>query len=132
MNEVIGRTAEPRGSVIVFEKRPFRQPELQRQFAGEPISVRRCIERIDISQLGKDEHCVVVLQFDDAPAICLQMLAAWNESVMPGVRVVVLGSKASSELEWTVRELGAFAFLDESIRGEALARICRRHFESME
>lgn len=132
-------------TVIVFEKRPRWAPELQRQFDDEDVRVRACNSTVDLErmQVGTDDVyagaragapsgvCVGVLDFDAAPAECLQYLGR-----RIGRRLdcpsIVIGSPRTVALEWSVRELGAVEFVVDAISGERLARLCRRQWSQLQ
>lgn len=116
----------PEPAVLVFEKRPRWTPELRRQFADENVRVRGCRSTRDVEALLCElPVCVVVFDFDAAPADALQFLGRMMDSPSPAP-IVVVGSKHSAGLEWSIRELGAAAFLRECYSGSELAQLCRR------
>jgi hypothetical protein len=112
--------------VHVFESRRRWAPELARQFLDEPVRVRgfRSIAELRgaVSPAGT---AVAVLELDAAPADCLRWLAAQMNGT-PQPATIVVGTSSTAELEPLVRELGAAAFVLDTISGESLARICRR------
>ena len=112
------RTAS-RGAVAVFEQRPWWAPELQRQFGDAPVTVRGCRSAADA--LHAD---VAVLQFDPAPA---DVLPALGRIAASGVDrgVIIVASPEWLDLEWTLRELGVDAIVDEQIGGADLAALLR-------
>lgn len=113
-------------NVVVVEPKPRWTPELQRQFVGDRVHVRQCVRLGDAGKLA-GEGCVLVLDFDAAPADCLQFLGrrVGNGRYIPSI---VIGSPSTAALEWTARDLGALAFLVETPPGAALARLCRRQW----
>lgn len=115
-------------AVLVFEKRPRWAPELRRQFADENVRIRGCRSTGDAAVILRESPlCVVVIDFEAAPADSLQFLGRMMDGLSPAP-VVVVGSKQSAELEWSIRELGAAAFLRECYSGSELAQLCRRQF----
>ena len=132
-------------TVIVFEKRPRWAPELQRQFDDdEDVRVRACNSTADLERMQaetEDDRAgdwagepsgvrVAVLDFDAAPAECLQYLGR-----RIGRRLdcpsIVIGSPRTAALEWSVRELGAVEFVVDFISGERLASLCRRQWSRL-
>ena len=127
------RVAVGNSIVYVFESRPYWTPELQRQFQKEDLRVRACSSIVDVRR-HLDSHAetnpntkqIVVLDLDAGSAECLQFLGRRNRSWNSDV--IVVGSPTTLELEWSIRELGAFGFVPHDIGGDELARICRRQF----
>ena len=119
-------------NVIVVELRPRWTPELRRQFAGKNVRVRQCVRFVDLKQVNvTDDFCVLVLDFDAAPADCLRFLS--HEVCGPRrLRTIVIGSADAAPLEWTIRDLGALDFLAGPPRGDELARLCRRQWTDEE
>jgi len=116
--------------IIVFEKQPRWVPELQWQFVDHDVRVRACCSTRDIEQhFNSTLKCVVVLAMSAGAAECLQFLGLC-EGRWFFPPVIVIGSKQTAELEWPLRELGAFAFVEDRIGGEELARICRSQFRA--
>jgi DNA-binding NtrC family response regulator len=114
--------------IVVFEKEPRWAPELKRQFLGNDVVVRDCRSVSDIeSKLENSEETVIVLDLEAEPANCLQFLGQ-SMGDPAGPPVIVIGSSRVLELEWPVRELGALAFLADSVLGEDLAKLCRRQW----
>ena len=115
-------------NVIVVEQRPRWTPELRRQFVGRNVRVRQRIRIVDLKQVNiTDDFCVLVLDFDAAPADCLQFLGR-EACSLRRVTTIVIGSADAASLEWTIRDLGALAFLARAPRGDELARLCRRQW----
>ena len=114
--------------IVVFEKEPRWAPELKRQFLGDDVRVRACRSVSDIvSKSESAERKVIVLVLEAEPANCLQFLGqSMGDPAHPPV--IVIGSARELELEWPIRELGAVAFLSDSVSGEDLAKLCRRQW----
>ncbi|MGE3313470.1 MAG: hypothetical protein AB7O26_00050 [Planctomycetaceae bacterium] len=123
----IGEPAEPR-TVVVFERRPRWFPEMQRQFVGEETRIRWCTELRDVERhLAADGSFVVVLDFDECPGECLQLLGR-SVGASQSVPFVCIGSQQTAELEWIVRELGGLAFFPDHVTGDRIAALCRRQW----
>jgi DNA-binding response OmpR family regulator len=110
-------------NVVVCEKRPRWTPELQREFHNEAVRVRCCrsaneVERT-LRQLNAD---LLLLDLEVGPGACLQLLGAAARRVT----TIVVGSRQTAELEWSMRELGAATFLPETLPGHELAHLCRK------
>ena len=123
MSGVMVRSAR---CVAVFERRPFLGPELQRQLADRPVEVRECRSVHDLDSATDDvARAVVLLDLDSAPAECLGWLG--RQIREPSARPVIACASADlADLEWTVREAGAIAFVNDEITGAELARLCLR------
>jgi hypothetical protein len=119
-------------SILVFELRPHRVPELAWQF--QPGNVRvRGFESLAALTAGavNAAGAVAVLELEAAPADCLRWLA--DQMTRPDrLATVVIGTRRTAELEPIVRELGATEFVSDTIGGEPLARICRRLLQGHE
>ncbi len=115
-------------TVIVVERRPRWTPELQRQFVDEDVRVRSVRSTADVLEaVERAPKCVVLLDFDSAPAECLQFLGRWI-GLVPFLSIVVVGSQRTASLEWVVRELGALEFFADVSAGEDIVRLCRRQW----
>lgn len=114
---------------FVFEKQPRWLPELQRQFQGEEIVLQGCEKISDLPKL-LEEPCLIVLDLDSDPQNCLQYLAQRSRRLQRNL-VLVIGSPRNSVLEWSVRELGAATWLENTVEGDRLARICQRYWEQL-
>lgn len=112
-------------SIVVFERRRNRLPELQRHFDSPDVRLRGCVSPADVLQSVEEGARLVVLVLEEAEAACLELLRRLAELPAP-VRVVVVSSRENADLEWPLRELGAAAFLPEDITGDELADVCRR------
>jgi DNA-binding NtrC family response regulator len=112
--------------LLLFEKSPRWEAELKRRFHVGQVLVRPCRSAADVIVLARQAPgSVVVLDFTAGAAEGLQLLEA-----LFGLRVtvfpVVLASRATQDLDWPARELGAADFIIDPISGDALAEICRR------
>ncbi len=117
-------------SIVVFEKRPRWEPELQRQFEGEPVHVRGSRSISDIASATAPETAgIAVLDFASAPADCLQFLESRIDQSSADRPVIVIGSRESLGMEWNIRDLGVLEFLTDESCGADLARLCRRHWK---
>lgn len=115
----------PSPFIAVFERTPYWAPELQRQFAGRALTVRPCRSVADLQAFIAASHPqIVLLDFEAAPEDCLAWLR--RRGLSPSApAILVAGSSRSSDLEWTLRELGSVEFLSEALSGDELARRCR-------
>lgn len=115
-----------RPEILIFEKKPRWTPELQRQFADEPVRVRLCpgIPALRQALQSAAGRVLVVMDLESGPAECLQFLGR----LLPARRwpVLVVASKRTADLEWAVRELGVVQFVPQPISGKRLATVCRR------
>lgn len=75
--------------------------------------------------------CVVIVVLDAAPADCLRWIGRQAETVQSSP-IVVIASTEYAELEWTIREAGASAFLNDEVGGQEVARICSRMMRTAE
>ena len=101
---------------------------MQRQFVDEEVRVRSCRRAADIEpMLGEAPQSVLVLDLGIGPAECLQFLGRLIGRVS-SPPIIMVGPGKMAELEWSMRELGALAFLPDSVSGEELARLCRRQW----
>lgn len=123
---VSGVMVRPTRCVAVFERRPFWGPELQRQLAEQQVEVRECRSVQDLDTATKDvASAVVLLDLESAPAECLGWLG--RQIREPHARSVIACVSADlADLEWTVREAGAVAFVSDEVTGAELARLCLR------
>jgi hypothetical protein len=114
--------------IIVFEKRPCREPELKRQFAGRNLNVRPCRSAADVRLLmDRMPGSVLVLDLAAGPDECLRLVGHAAQ-----VRqAVVVGPPEFAELEWPLRELGAAAYVLPTIPGRRLAELCARLLGAM-
>lgn len=117
-------------TLLIFERRPRWVPELERQFFGQDVRVRGCSSLQNLQELlNQSAGGVAILELDAAPAECLRTLARLMTR-SPSPTILVVASSAYRELEWSVRELGATAFLEEPIAGDEMAAWCRRQFRT--
>lgn len=129
----MGRTYRNHGGtaaaeVAVLERRPWWTPELQRQFLNEPVRVRSGRGLRDLAGLLTPPPDVLIIEFELAPAGCLQWLGQ-RSGEAAHVPVVVIGTSRTAELEWLVRELGATEVVLDTVPGHLLAGLCRRQFQ---
>ena len=118
----------PATTIVVCEKRPRWTPELQRQFLEDDVHVRGCRSIDDVESICRDlDAQPLILDFEIGAAECLQFLGRYVGTPLLEC-VIVIGSRPTADLEWSVRELGALEFVPEFISGSDLARICRRQF----
>ena len=114
--------------ILVFERQPYWEPELRRQFHDEPVLVRACRSLSDLEQVAADASgCVVVAELADRPAELLRWLA---RRLMNGrtLRVVVVTNPNTASLQWHASEVGATAFVSDDCGGRHMARLCRRQW----
>ena len=111
-------------TVFVLESRHRWAPELQRQFSGQNVRVRGIRNAADVAG-GSAGIGVVVADLESAATECLALFRA-----PPEVPVLVVSAAAQSSLEWSVRELGAVAYLTEPVSGDEVAATCRKIFGS--
>lgn len=113
-------------AVFVLETHPCWEAELKRGLAGERTLVRPCRSVADLLALCRSmpgSVAVIDLEVGDEAALrCLALVSGQRLIVSP----VIIASARALDLEWPLREFGAIAVLPESIRGEQLARLCRR------
>lgn len=121
-----GVMTQPAACVAVFEKRPYWGPELQRQFVARNVLVRECRTLNDLVPAANDfAAAVILLDMDSAPVECLSWLGLQlRESLRRPV--IACASTDLADLEWTVRETGAIAFVGDEASGGELARLCLR------
>lgn len=116
----------PETGIIVFERMPYWGPELKRQFSDQSVSIRECRSIADLSpSMALFRGCVVIVLLDAAPADCLRWIDRQSETNQPSP-IMVIASVEYAELEWTIREAGAAAFLNDEIGGQEVARLCSR------
>lgn len=110
----------------IFERQPYWAPELQRQFAGEPVVVRPCRSVADLQAvIVAGGVAVVLLDFEAAPEECLAWLG--RHGLSPDAPAIfVAGSGRSDDLESLLRELGCVDYLPDPTPGADLARRVRR------
>lgn len=122
----------PQHAILVFERRPFFGPELQRQFLHTAVSVRECRSFADVTdEADRFDGVVFVIDFDAALADCINWLETRCRKMVPRWPIIVCASSRSAGLEWIVREAGATEFRTNHIPGDELAHLCRRCLNSM-
>lgn len=118
--------AKPTDGIVVFEKQPYWGPELKRQASAQSVFVRECRSVHDLIPAADElMTAVIVIVLDAAPVDCLAWLARQVHSQSP-LNIVVIASSELSDLEWSIRESGAAAFVHDEIPGHHLAQICLR------
>lgn len=116
----------PEMGIVVFERVPYWGPELKRQFSNQSVSIRECRSVGDLTAAIPLFHKgVAVVILDAAPAECLRWIGQQAERVNHSP-IIVVASSEYAELEWTIREAGADAFLHDETCGHEVARICLR------
>jgi len=113
-------------AILVFEREPRREAELKRSFAIEGVLVRPCRSASDVLDLCRAmPGSIVVIDLETGAGAALRCL---EQVLLQRLRAspVVIASAEVGELEWPLRELGAIAVLSESVRGDELAKLCRR------
>ncbi len=118
-------------TVLVFEQTPKWVPELQRQFHSDDSIQVRTIPRLSeaAERLASAANPVLVLYLDAAPAGCLRLLSSLSGQSRK-LPVIVLASDVMSDLEWSVRELGAVEFRSGFVPGFEIANLCRKQWSS--
>ena len=116
-------TSRSAGRIGVLEAVPFFAPELQRQFEGDEIEVRSFRLMNDLVDMPGPRVCVLSTGIEqDAIARFL-----WNSHREPATACVVISpDDHNTGWEWAFREFGAVSVIDASVRGDALAAICRK------
>ncbi len=117
----------PDAVIAVFELQPYWGPELQRLFQTDNVAVTECRSVDDLFPIVDGfSKALIVVDLDAALVDCLTWLG--NNVAKRPVRVpiIAIGSAATAELEWRLREAGVAAFLPELIAGTDFARLCRR------
>lgn len=111
--------------VIVFEKQPRWAPELRHHLPAA-LPVRPCRAASHAQGWLRDmPGSLLILDLDQQAASCLLVLGTLLEYRLEGWPVVI-AAESDFELEWAARELGAVAFLPQTIGGETLAATCLR------
>lgn len=113
--------------IAIFEKQPYWGPELQRQFQSSRTIVRECRSVRDLlPSIMNFEIALIVVDLEEGLSECLEWLGSDVARHLKPVPIVVLGSPATAELEWVLREAGVTAFLPDGVAGDDLAQLCRR------
>jgi hypothetical protein len=111
-------------AILVHEREPYWTPELHRQFADEPVSVRGCSSPADLDGFRtKFNAVVIVVDLASSPSAGLTWLTRRGRVDDP---VVVLASSDLADLEWTLRGIGIASFRTDPISSRELARQCRQ------
>jgi DNA-binding response OmpR family regulator len=119
-------TDNPKRGILVFERTPYWGPELKRQFSDQSLFVRECRTVGDLNpRIAEFSDCLVVISLNSAPTDCLSWIGKQSQAIA-GPPIIVIASPEYAELEWTVREAGAAAYVNDEIGGRDLARICSR------
>ena len=117
----------PDAVIAVFELQPYWGPELQRQFQSSNIVVTECRSVNDLLPIVEGfSKALIVIDLDAAIADCLSWLGTVVAKHPVRIPIIAIGSVATAELEWRLREAGVTAFLPELIAGPDFARLCRR------
>ena len=117
-------------SVLVYEREPWWEPELKRQFLGSDVTVRACRSLKRLTALAhSNPGSVIVLDLGAGADECLRFLSRSSADALPA-SILVIGSAKTAELEWTARELGAVQFEWDHVGGAQLAKFCRSQLES--
>ena len=113
--------------IAIFESRPYWGPELQRQFEHTNVTLRefRSVGDLSVSIVGFGTS-LIVLDLDAALVDCVKWLGSGNSEQLLRLPIIAIGSSATAELEWLLREAGVTVFLPDMITGEELAKLCRR------
>jgi DNA-binding NtrC family response regulator len=115
-------------TLLIFERRPRWVPELERQFLGQNVRVRGCRSVKDLwDRFHSSPKCLVILDLDSDLEGCLNTLPQLIAH-SPSPTILVTASENYRNLEWTVRELGATAILEEPLPGDHMAEWCLRQF----
>jgi len=116
-------------AILIHERRPRWVPELERQFYGLEVRVRACATIKDLEErLSLAPRAVCLLELEAGPPDCLETLRRLNTR-RPSPTIIVTAASLFRELEWSVRELGVLAFLEEPIAPDEMAAWCRRQFQ---
>jgi DNA-binding NtrC family response regulator len=117
-------------AILVLEKTPRWESALKRRIAGPNLLVRPCRSTADILTLCRQvPGSIVVIDFSAGAADGLRLLETLDRRRLHALPIVV-ASTAQPDLEWPARELGAAAFITDTIGGGALAALCRRMLAS--
>lgn len=114
--------------VIVLELRPRWESALKRNIADSGIRIRGCRKSKDaLDLLEQMRGSLLILDLATGRGDALRLTeTASRRSLAAGI--LVIATSGDADLEWPFRELGAHAFLSDSLRGEALAQVCSRLF----
>ncbi len=114
--------------ILILEKQSFWYPELQRAFQDEPVQIQSCnsLSQVeDFYQKNRDlkEPAIGILDFEFHPAECLLFLGKYV--VNSPISTIITGLSKSSDLEWTLRELGVAQILPKPLSSVQLVESCR-------
>jgi hypothetical protein len=114
--------------IVVFERQPFWEPELRRQFADGGATVRGCRTVADLDHLTSgNPRLIAVVNLEDAAADLLRWLSRGLTTGRQVPTIAVAGPK-SMPFQWHAREAGVVAVLSREIGGHQLARLCRKQW----
>jgi hypothetical protein len=117
--------------VVVLERQPYWQPELERQFLQQELIVRGCRSVEDLDDLTRTAGAtIVVVDLEVDPPSVLRWLAR-QLMAGPDTPTLVVLSENLKLLHWHVRELGAVAVVSEFHTGACLARLCRKTLDAV-
>lgn len=114
--------------VVVYERQPYWEPELRRQFEDDEVVVLACRTVSDLEQTTvQNGDCVVAADLADRPVDVLRWLSRRliNGRSLP---VIVITSPGTASLLWHASEMGATAVVSDDCGGQYLARLCRRQW----
>lgn len=113
-------------AIFIFEKSPRWEAEVKRRLADCQVLVRPCRSAADVLALCRQAPgSVAVVDLAAGVAEGLRLVEALA-GLRLGISPVVIGSRATDELEWPARDLGATDYVTDCIGGDSLAEICRR------
>ncbi|MEI8020785.1 MAG: hypothetical protein WCH39_21455 [Schlesneria sp.] len=117
----------PDAVIAVFELQPYWGPELQRQFQADNVAVTECRSVNDLFPIVDSfTKGLIVIDLDVAITDCLAWLGTEVAKHPVRVPIIAIGSAATADLEWGLREAGVTAFLPELMARPDFARLCRR------
>lgn len=115
------------GRVGVLESVPFVAPELQRRFQGDEITVKAVRLTTDLAAMPAPRVFALAFAFDEVAVI--NFVKSVRDEPHTAC-IVVVSAGRFSDAEWLLRELGADSVIEDAIRGEPLAAICRKLLKS--
>ena len=99
---------------------------MQRQFVARNVLVRECRALCDLIPATNDfAAATILIDIDSSPVDCLAWLSVQLREPLRRP-VIACASSDLADLEWTVREAGAIAFVGDEVSGGELARLCLR------
>ena len=108
--------------VIVFEREPWWAPELRRQFFGEAIPVRHCVDVAGVAEaVCRNHEAVIIASLPGREPECADLLREFSQA-----GTIVVADAQTAELEVPLREAGADSFVLAPLSGEELCRWIRR------